>query len=81
MAVEVEDQFNRLSLHYPLDFILDQAYFWMLLGLFQMPTPIQIESIKIASVVTQKHSIYIHHRKDIKIVLRKQELIFLRRSQ
>ena len=80
MTVEVKYQFNRLSLHYPLDLVFDQAYLWMFLGLLQVPTPIEIKSIKIAAVVTQKHSIYIHHRKDVKIVFRKQELILLRRA-
>lgn len=78
MTVEIQNQLNLLFFFYFFYQSFDCMNFRVEFGICFFPTPIEIETCEVSSVVPQRNSVNVDHRDNIKVVSPRQKLIFTR---
>jgi hypothetical protein len=62
--MQIDDEIDRLSLGYFLYGVFDEEHFGLAQGVWTQPAAVEVVPCEIASIVSDGHSINVHHRKD-----------------
>ena len=81
MTVNVKYNLNRTLFHNFFQLVFNKYYLSNVFVELLIPTAVQIEASQIAAVISQKHSINIHHRKNVKLKFLQQKFYLLAETQ